>query len=983
MDNILSIKAAFVISWLLLLRILFTDSDSYAQRPIDNVQLDSLPAQGILADKGWRFQVSDDPHYAQMQLNDRGWTAIDPTQDIRDLPLIEKAGVCWLRLHITTSHHLPPVLIHIFQSVASEVYLDGRFLYSFGTISRNPDSVRAYNPYAAFSLPLHHNTSHVLAIRMACQPALDYAKIYLGRPAPLIRINFFPATEIPAISTFNLESVYSDMFKIGICFILLILHLSLFIAYRQQLANLYAAAMYGLLGIQNGLRAACDLIRWAETRMILRYYTLLIPCIAGLMVLIFYSLFNIPKRWTFWLTIGSIVLTSFPVPTEYHWLKIILAYVVPVELIRISVVAFRHHMLGAKIILTGVLCNVGIDLVHQSLSLYNVPIIGNEWLTHLLFNFSFLCVPLALSLRLSLEHGWINRQLSLKLEEVKELSARNMAEQHYRQQLLAEQNERLEQQVEVRTKELRQQAEQLQKLDTAKSRFVTNLTHELRTPLSLIISPVAKLLESPHLTQELQTSLQLVDRNAHHLLNQVNQLLDIARLEDGRMSLSLRPVKLGHLTTQLVDLFQATAEAAQIGLTLHINGEDKPILLDQDKWGKIVCNLLANALKFTSVGGRVGVQLILEETQVQLCLQDTGIGIDPEKLPYIFDRFYQIDDATTRSFEGTGVGLALVRELTSLLGGSVTVESQLGEGSSFAVELPIQTAPPTIPYEVALSPLPVAVIPSSKILNVSTELSLPLNGQDDRALVLVVEDNVDLCQFISNELLARYRVLTAYDGQQGWTLTQSHLPDIVISDVMMPRMDGYELTNLIKSTAETEHIAVILLTARTSQDDRLEGLQKGADDYLVKPFDLVELQLRLSNLINRQKKLRAIYLKQLLLPTENAEVGVITSIDPLLERIYALLEVNLDNSQVSVEWLSGQLAMDRKTLYRKLQSKIQLSPNALIRMYKLRRGYELLQAGKSVTETAYSVGFDNVTYFSQCFKKQYHLTPTEFINNTV
>ena len=956
----------------------------YAQPRATAFQLADLPTQGVLVNQGWRFHPGDNPDWAKPDLNDSQWESIDPTKDIEDLPQVQRAGISWLRLHITTGPNLPPVLAYMFQSVASDVYLDGRLLYRFGTISTNPDSVRAYNPYAAFSLPLRPATQHVIAMRIAYQPGIDYVKSYLGRLPSVVRFNFFPAAEIPAIPIFNIESVYLDTFKIGICFILLVLHLSLFIAYRQQLANLYAAVMYLLMLVQFVLRAAYDLMHSVEARMVLHYFTVLSPWTTGLMVLIFYSVFNLRKGWLFWLVIGGIAMKLFPIPAEYNWLAVLFSYYIPIELLRISVMATKRKLVGARIVTIGVLCNLILSVLNYLVVItYKLPILGNEWLFHLIFNLSFLCIPLALSLRLSLEHGWVSRQLSLKLQEVEELSARNLAHQQYRQQVLSQQNEQLEHQVEERTKELRQQASRLRELDEVKSRFVTNLTHEFRTPLSLIISPVAKLLESPSLSHDMEGPLKTVDRNARHLLNQVNQLLDIARIEDGRMSLTLQPVRLGQLTAQFVDLFRSVAEADQISIQFRSSGDDCIRLMDTDKWGKIVYNLLANALKFTPAGGRVSVDLALEDSQAQLTVHDTGIGIAADKLPFIFDRFYQVEDNTTRSFEGTGVGLALVRELTNLLGGKVSVESQSGKGSTFTVRLPVEAASSANSSDIEALQLPVAVQPTPKTKFDFAEEAPFATVDDDRALVLVVEDNADLCKFIADELSARYRVLTAYNGEQGWQLTQQHLPDLVISDVMMPRMDGFQLTNLIKSSPTTDHIAVVLLTAKGSQNNRLEGLQAGADDYLVKPFDLAELRLRLGNLITRRQKLQAYYQQQLTQPVMRPEVTPVGPNDPFLEHIYSLLESHLDNPQLGVEWLADQLSIDRKTLYRKLQSKIQLSPNALIRTYRLRRGRELLQSGKTVTETAYTVGFESVTYFGHCFKEQYQMTPTEFISRIV
>lgn len=973
-------KTTRLFGWLLLALLA---APGYAQNPATAVGLASLTGRSVVLDRGWRFHPGDDPNWAKSNLDDRQWTVIDPSKDIHSSPQVQRAGIGWLRLRITTGPDLPPVLAYIFQSVASDIYLDGRLLYHFGTVSADPARVRAYNPCAAFNLPLRPDSEHVLAVRIAYQPGLDYSKNYLHWISPVLQCTLFSAADIPGIPALTLQATYLDTFKVGISFILFFLHLSFFFAYRQQQANLYAAGMYLLLSLTFLARSTAGFVHSMDTRMVLYYGSMIDIWIPGVALFIFYSLFDLRKGWFLWLAIGSISLRFITLPGDYQWLSVFFTYYMQFELIRISVVATRRKLLGARLVTIGVLCNMSLWVTFSVLSALSVPIGGNEWLFHTLFIVAFLCIPLTLSLRLSLEHGWTSRQLSLKLEEVEELSARNLAQQQYRQQLLAEQNEKLEQQVTERTKELRQQATQLRELDEAKSRFITNLTHEFRTPLSLIISPVEKLLESPALPDAVQAPLQTVDRNARHLLNQVNQLLDIAQLENGRMSLTLQPVRLGLLTAQLVDLFTSPADADQITLTEQTQGDDTPYLMDTDKWDKIVYNLLANALKFTPAGGRVDVQLRLDDGQAQFSVTDTGIGIAADKLPFIFDRFYQANDRPTRSFEGTGVGLALVRELTNLLGGSVVAQSQPGAGSTFTVRLPIQAAPADSPEPEDSSRLPTAVRSPSKTQPLSVEETAGAARPDDRALVLVVEDNPDLCQFMADELATRYRVLTASNGQQGWDVVQQHLPDVVISDVMMPRMDGFELTRLIRSSPATDHIAVVLLTARSTHDSRLEGLQTGADEYLTKPFDLVELRLRLANVVTRRQKLQAYHRQQLTRPAADAEVVASEPTDPFLENLYTLLEAHLADPRVGVEWLADQVAMDRKTLYRKLQSKLRLSPNELIRTYRLRRGSELLRSGKTVTETAYSVGFESVAYFGQCFREQYQMTPTEFANQLV
>ena len=1002
------------LAWLIFLLCslsVLTPQVSYAQTvaPTPVFRIDSIPAAGgVLLDRGWQFR----PDVTLPQTDNRGWISIDPTQEITTLPQVQRAGIGWFRLRIQTGQSLPPVMVHVVQSVASEVYLDGQLLYRFGTVSSDPSRVRASNPTAAYNLPLRANTTHLLTVRVAYQPGLDYDRRYLHWYAPALQLRLFRADKLPAIQPLAIESAYLDTFKVGIAFILFVLHLSLFIAYRRQRANLYMAGMYLLLTLTFLARTTTNFVDSVEVRSLLYYGAFIDVVIPGVAILIFYTLFDFRKGWPFWFALATVGLKFIPFPADYQWINLIFTYYLQLELVRISVIAVRRGLLGARIVTAGVLCNLGLWVFFSAVSAW-VPFGGHEWLYHTLFVLAFLCIPFTLSLRLALEHGWVNRQLVDRLRDVEELSAQNVAEQQARQDLMARQNRLLEQEVETRTAELRQQADQLRELDEAKSRFVTNLTHEFRTPLSLIISPVAALLQSPALSPALspvvQQSLQTIDRNARHLLSQVNQLLDISRLEAGQMAVNRQPVWLGAFTARLIGQFQPLAEASQLTLTPDLPGADGLYRMDTDKWGKILSNLLANALKFTPAGGQVVVSLRIEQEQVQLVVRDTGIGIAPEKLPLIFDRFYQADNHLTRSFEGTGVGLALVRELTDLLGGTITANSEPGVGSTFIVRLPVEIAPPTDWAGADEFPVLEDMLSPARALPVSTpDVSVGENGDTNtQPLVLIVEDNADLRAFITGELTTHCQVLTATNGQQGWELAQQHLPDVVISDVMMPEMDGFALTRLLKTTPATDHIAVVLLTARSMHESRLEGLQHGADEYLTKPFDMNELQLRLANLMTRQQKLQAYYRRELAGPNSDwrnavdADTQVSTRAtesssaqpdrtrrdtaqpDPFLQQVFDLLETHLDNPTVGVEWLAVQLAMDRKTLYRKLQSKLRLSPNSLIRAYRLRRAGELLRAGKSVTETAYSVGFESVTYFGQCFREQYQVTPTEFVNQLV
>lgn len=529
---------------------------------------------------------------------------------------------------------------------------------------------------------------------------------------------------------------------------------------------------------------------------------------------------------------------------------------------------------------------------------------------------------------------------------------------------------------------------ELKAVDEMKTRFFTNITHELRTPLSLIVSPVDKLLEDTDLPLPHQQSLATIRRNARQLLRLINQLLDINKLEARQMDLVNEVGDLPGFVEQIVDLFRPSTDIKQLALTYQTDMPPGNYVFDAGKWEKILYNLLSNAIKFTQTGS-ITVHLTQTPTVARLQVSDTGIGIPADKLPHIFNRFYQLDNSRTRLYEGTGIGLALVHELTTRLGGTISVESQENDapeqsGTHFLVEIPVQQAADAEPIKPAMAPtLDVPAPAPDATLGVSTwGASTPELNEPSLAstpLVLVVEDNAELREFIVAELATTYRIRSAANGHEGWLLAQEELPDVIVSDLMMPRMDGYELLERVKTDPATDHIAVILLTASVTDDSRLKGLQYGADEYVTKPFHVGELRLRLRNLLTRQQKLRDQYRRQLAQPDAADSIDIVQ--DPFLHRLYSLLEDHLDDPSLNVEWLAGELAMSRKSLYLKVHTLTQLAPNELIRQYRLRKSIDLLRAGRSASETAYLVGFDSPSYFSKVFREFYQRTPTEYVKD--
>ena len=530
------------------------------------------------------------------------------------------------------------------------------------------------------------------------------------------------------------------------------------------------------------------------------------------------------------------------------------------------------------------------------------------------------------------------------------------------------------------------ESHQLRVIDELKTRFFDNITHEFRTPLTLILSPVEQLLQRYREHVELQRSLMLVQRNARQLLQLINQLLDLARLESGHLTLSPEAGDLIEFIRQIVDTFQPLAREKGLDL-IYDNQLTGFYAFDADKLEQIVHNLIINAIKFTH-NGQVTVRLTANPV-VQLTVADTGIAIAAEKLPYIFNRFYQVQSSemTTKavhsSTPGTGIGLALVKELSELMGGSVRVTSipagsQAGaSGTTFTVELPLPRVDRATLYDRHPQPLLPVLLDSTPPYPINRP-GADEDGEAQKPLILIVEDNTELNTFMAGELADTYRVLTATDGLAGWRMVQAELPDLVLTDIMMPGIDGYELTHRLKTDAATDHIAVVMLTAKTSQPSRMEGLQQGADDYISKPFHMDELKLRVHNLITRQKTLRAHFNTQFNRP--DTPIQPETLADKFIQRLYAILEVRLDDSKFRVDELADEVGMSRRTLHRKLSAVANLTVNDFIRQYRLKRGLELLHQGHNVSETAYMVGYESPAYFSTVFREFFGKTPTEYLD---
>jgi len=507
-----------------------------------------------------------------------------------------------------------------------------------------------------------------------------------------------------------------------------------------------------------------------------------------------------------------------------------------------------------------------------------------------------------------------------------------------------------------------------EKLNQMKFNFFTNISHEFRTPLTLIITPLESLLKEVKNTV-FESKLRNIFHHARDLQGLVNQLLDFRRLEINGEKLNLTYGNIIEFVKQFDEMFSKLAQEKQINFSINSDLAVVFIYFDQLKLSRILNNLLSNAFKFTLPGGQINlkVSIIKDETQqsfIQIEVIDSGKGIAESDLPQIFNRFYQ----TLGTKEGSGIGLHLVKEYVHLHSGSINVKSELNKGTCFMLKIPMNLTPKNFESELTTDT-------NNEIVESSHITSL-----EKKHKLLVVEDNNDLRRFIVDELSKNYEIMEAADGKVGKELALSTLPDLIISDVLMPNMSGFDLCQSIKSDLNTSHIPVILLTALTAQEHQIQGYKSGADEYLTKPFNLDILLLRVEKLIEQQNLRKKRFAQKL---EVNPKEITITSFDEkLIEKALECLEKNMDNPEYSVQLFSENMGMDRTVLYKKLLSITGLAPSEFIRSIRLKRAAQLLlQSQLSVGEVADKVGFNTHRYFSKYFKETYGVTPSEFMQD--
>ena len=567
---------------------------------------------------------------------------------------------------------------------------------------------------------------------------------------------------------------------------------------------------------------------------------------------------------------------------------------------------------------------------------------------------------------------------------------------------LVQEKERLEQIVKNRTKEidhknrqLEEQSEKLKEMDKVKSRFFANISHEFRTPLTLIMGPLEQMLSHCR-DRDMARKINLMLRNSQRLLNLINQLLDLSKLDSGRMKLQAVRQNIVPFLKSMKDSFELAAQQNEVDLIFHAEKENITLYFDMEKMENVMCNLLINAIKFTPPGGKVTVSVTDSSPEyVEISVRDTGIGIPRDQLEHIFDRFFQVEEPSrTHHVKGTGIGLALTKELVNLHHGGLDVHSRVGEpgGTEFIIQLPMgknHLGPGEIieSIEVETDAAPPGRV-LSEYLGEEKESETETTGTKDtgepgaeeaheKDIILVVEDSADMREYIRGSLEPTYTVVEAQDGDEGINKAKEIIPDLIISDVMMPGIDGYELCRVLKKDILTSHIPLILLTAKAADEDVLEGLATGADDYITKPFNTKILSVRIKNLIDLRRQLQQNLKREMTMQPVKTSISEVDK--EFFKDLHQVIEKNLEDSDFNVEQLGKKLYMSRATLYRKIMALTGETPTEYIRTYRLKRGAELLKSNfGTVLEVAMEVGFSSSAYFTKCFKDKFHQLPSEF-----
>ena len=573
-----------------------------------------------------------------------------------------------------------------------------------------------------------------------------------------------------------------------------------------------------------------------------------------------------------------------------------------------------------------------------------------------------------------------------------------------------------------------------QQISDIKLRFFTNISHELRTPLTLIAGPVEQVLKNDKLPADAREQLVVVERNTSRMLRLVNQILDFRKIQNKKMKMQVQRVDIVPFVRKVMDNFEAVAEEHRIDFLFQTEKEHLYLWVDADKLEKIVFNLLSNAFKYTPNGKMITMFIREDENTVSIGVQDQGIGIAENKKKSLFVRFENLVDKNLFNQASTGIGLSLVKELVEMHKATISVDSRLGEGSCFKVDFlkgkEHYDKETEFILEDAEAPVRMGQVVDIANSSIQSETLIPDDSEkieavyeedaakeeNSKELMLLVEDNQELREFLRSIFSPMYRVVEAADGREGANKALKYLPDIIISDVMMPEKDGIEMTRELRADMTTSHIPIILLTAKTTIESKLEGLEYGADDYITKPFSATYLQARVENLLMQRKKLQSFYRDSLMhinmsvtsgelvastkamaeeekkivsereeeqTQLQSQQQPTIPDMSPndrkFMDKLVELMEQNMDNGDLVVDDLVRELAVSRSVFFKKLKTLTGLAPIEFIKEIRIKRATQLIETGEfNMTQISYMVGINDPRYFSKCFKAQVGMTPTEY-----
>jgi len=582
-----------------------------------------------------------------------------------------------------------------------------------------------------------------------------------------------------------------------------------------------------------------------------------------------------------------------------------------------------------------------------------------------------LLTVLAVVLWLHLKETRLRKALEIKLKErTEDLFNKNRLLDKDEQQILF----------------LQQKSADLERREQLKSRWFADISHEFRTPLTLVqgsLSRLVRFTDSP----DVKRITAVMSRNSRRMQVMVEQLLDLTQLENSCMTLNATEMDVIPMLAEMVESF--SLGLGQQRLEFHAADSTILVFADADKLEKIIANLLSNSVKFTPADGVITVSAAqvtkeIDQEFLEIAVKDTGPGIPHHQLPYIFDRFFQVPETNDQHTAGSGIGLALAKELVKLHGGMLDVHSTEGKGTEFVVRLPLgrlqknqlKREPAPLPRQYQWN-LPTGIEKSAAPARPEHSQA---GDSADQKKILVVEDSAEMRTYYRESLQAQYNVIEASDGREGLRIAEAETPDVVISDIMMPNTDGYQFCRELKNNPRTSHIPIILLSALAEEKDLLRGLECRADRFLTKPFNMDVLLLHIQNLFLMESNLVEFKRRQALMKPEDVPA---TSMDTVfINEIHHLLEANLADPEFNVDRLAAKLYMSRSGLYRKLFAISGISPVELIRSYRLMRAAQLLtKHSGNITETAMQVGFPNVAYFTKCFKKHFGQLPSAFTNS--